>query len=369
MRTYLFWGIFSMITLIQGCLSSVSDGAGSTFSDTSLGQTPPCWFNEPSPDGVIGSIGVARNLAARKGVPLLVGKRRAVAGLLPYINISLSEKELDQLISKGGKEIVLSDQVVHLGDNFIREGQLYQYAYIGSPSSIVKSCSVKTPSIPEKCEPQWFCSPSREGVGGVVGVSFRASSPSRQLQIAVNNGIKLLEYTYGVEVEGRERYIRGRNQSNASSDIVGTMRLSIRNLDVRKNKERLPDTIRIYIKEQRLVGENLFVWLVSPDLPDYPSPVNLEWIHSPGTHGAVGIAGKAVLLSRQIDIAVQKGVAELAKLKGIDIQSIDYIRQSRLGKQTVSDTSVRYDSRVEARVRAMHLDKAGKVFVLVVVAE
>src|SRR5690606_27631418 len=104
---------------------------------------------------------------------------------------------------------------------------------------------------PQACEPAWLCSPVQAEAVGFTGVSGRASSPEQQFRYAIENALRLLEYTYGVRIQGEERFLD-------TSQGLGGLRLRSSDFSL-STQANLPPELRLYVRELRQDGSNLYV--------------------------------------------------------------------------------------------------------------
>jgi hypothetical protein len=272
--------------------------------------------------------------------------------------------EVQQLAEKGGR-VRLNDRTVHFAAPFERKGHVYAWALLGEkpPSAHQRPCPAKAKVDLRQCRPAWICAPVQDGQVGVLGVSHRAATLPRQFELASRNALKLLEYTYGVRVKGQERFLE-------QSDAVGGIRLRSSAFQVSGQKGGSED-IRLYPKELRRQGGVLYVWLVSPDLPPYTVPQDIDWTRSaPGgvEEGAVGMSRRTAdsLLSSQIERAFEKGVFALAKNQGAHIETVEHLRRGSRGRYFLRGVSTQVDTEIQARMRGFYRHPDGRVFVWVV---
>lgn len=279
----------------------------------------PDWFFKPSPGSTIGSLGMSRTVSAG-GNPDEYAREYALSGLLDYYEIECSseDKSYKDLISGKVSEASIKGQKFSIPNilrckDFIIARAVSGSADSGNPVEGVGNIS------PFDCKPRWICSPASGETGGVLGVSYRAVSPQRQYELAVSNGLLLMKYAYGVDVKGSEKIRRIRSGT-------GVVRLRRNNMSLRVlgNANR----VRLYVKEVRYVGETLYLWLVSPDLPRFET--DDSWIRGEISAGVVGSSRKTVsnLLSAQIENAVEKAIVNLAKSGAVSVDVEEFYKKS-----------------------------------------
>ena len=316
----------------------------------------PQWFFSPSPGKTIGSIGFSRRISIGED-PELHARRYALDGILEYNDIKPSPKNSHymKLINGEIKEAIIEGKLFSVPDMFKTKDYFIARAVSGPYKQFFENTDKEV--SPFDCRPFWLCSPGSGDTGGVIGVSYRAVSPQRQYELAVKNGLLLMKYAYGVDVAGTEEVRRLRSGT-------GVLRLRKNNMSFKilGNTEK----IRIYVKGVRYVGETLYVWLVSPDLPGFEP--DTEWIYGKIKKGAVGISGKTAsgLLSGQIEKAVENAVLSMAKNKDVMIDVEDFTRKNTyfsIFDQYVKST---VKTKVFPSLRGFYLDREEKVHVWLV---
>ncbi len=329
---------------------------------------PPNWFHTPSDDGVIGAIGVSDRTTTNHS-PQWYARKRALAGLLSYLQTaegSLAEDALNDVYEGNSDELRVGGQTIRFAHEvYLRDRLVYAYAALASRGQLRKLEQKRNKPFminPAQCQPAWVCQPTTQQLGGVVGVSRKASLPSRQYKLAFSNGVILLEYAYGVAVEGTQEFL-------TTQSSVGVLR--VRQSDVRVNRfGMLPKTVRLYVKGVGFHEGNLYVWIVSPDLPPYEGRDDLSWLNSPSQNGRPGAVGQAQptvlnLLSDQIHKAFARGVIELSAVANVRIDSelLNYQGPSSFFAQRIRSA---VDAQLYPSLRGIYLTDGGDVSVWVV---
>lgn len=319
----------------------------------------PCWFYQPSPEGAPGAIGISRTISFEHE-PLQIAQLRAATRLLsslPDQHDQLNPQQQADILA-GKRAIGAGKHTIHLLGEFTHEGYIYAYASLKQGINTKKRCPQYAKARPQACDPAWLCSPVQAEAVGFTGVSGRASSPEQQFRYAIENALRLLEYTYGVRIQGEERFL----DTNS-----GLGSLHLRSSDFSLSRQgSLPPELRLYVRELRLDGTNLYVWLVSPDLAPYPVPQDLSWRTEPSQGdflGEVGVARRTWdgRLSTQIDLAVQNALFGLAKIRGVDIKTVEVLKAARAGTSSGRATLVRVQNELSAQLLGLHIEPDGPV--------
>ncbi|HKL77053.1 MAG TPA: hypothetical protein VJ985_01605 [Gammaproteobacteria bacterium] len=316
----------------------------------------------------MGAIGVSRTISLQTPPPTLARLRalRSLQGYLGGGELSPAIREAVDGLGKAGGRVTVGGRPVYFAPTFEQEGYVYGWALLGESAPAAqwrRPCPQKAAVAPRECRPAWLCAPVQDGHVGVLGVSYRAATLPRQFELAAQNALKILEYTYGVQVEGQERFLK-------TTSGVGGIRLRSTDFEL-SDREGVGGDIRLYPKELRFHGDVLYVWLVSPDLPPYPVPEDLGWAKSAAgaaETGAVGVSRQTAdsLLSSQLERAFEKGVFALAKNQGARIKSVEHVRQGTGGRYFLQGVSTKVDTTIQARMRGFYLHPDGRVSVWVV---
>lgn len=302
-----------------------------TSANESANPAPPvCWFYQPVHGNLIGSVGIARNMAI--GGPKRVNqlaKQRAAMGLSAYLGIEeLDEKKLDSLIKPGTRELALNGQQIRFVDHVDWQGYRYQYAVLNAPPGSIdalrndcnKSC------LPTQCEPSWLCNPMEQNKAGLIGISFRATTLPNQYRIAVQNAIDQLHFLYGVKVQTQGWYYQAK-------DSLGSYRVRVQDVQVEPSQTSSPKDLRFVVSNSCFSGEQLFVRVLSSDLPPIQHGVSArQWIINPSQSGHQGVVGTASLtsdglISSQIKLAIRRAFGGLSGSQNTHIQDTSLVRQ------------------------------------------
>jgi hypothetical protein len=322
-------------------------------------------------------VGIARTIAI--GGPKRVvqlAKQRSAMGLSAYLGISeLDQKALDRLIKPETVEFELDGQKIRFVDHFDWQGYRYQYALLNAPvvsidalrSHCDKDC------VPAKCEPSWMCDPMEHDKAGLVGISFRSTSLPTQYRIAVLNAIDQLRFLYGVKVQTQGWYYHAK-------DSLGSYRVRVRDVEIEPSQESPPKELRFLVSNSCFSGEQLFVRVVSPDLPPMHHGVEArKWIDEPnqsGHQGAVGIASLTSdgLISSQIKLAIKRAFGGLSGTENTQIEDTVLIRQRNKARTLLWELKTRGESAtISGRVQGIYFEPQDsyrmRVYVWVVKSE
>jgi len=312
----------------------------------------PCWLQRPSPPGVVGAIGVARTLSLTLA-PRHLARLRAIEQLAAGFDTALPiDQGVRAAVLNDDRQLSLGGATIYLIDEWQQQGYLYAYAAL--QPIVPQRCPPPPPVDLAHCEPNWICAPVQSDGVGVVAVSDRVGTPDLQFRQALYNGIQLLAYRYGADVSGSERYLRHQGG-------LGGMRLRFVDHQVQQSGT-LPEQFRLQVRELRWLGDRLYLWLVSPDLPPPAIAVtDLTWRQQPNRDGVIGVIGSAGrswdgLISTQIDLAMRDALVALAKLRGVGVESIDKLRRSRAGSEWGRSILITVQNHLRAQLLALYHD-------------
>jgi len=323
-----------------------------------LKPPPVCWLYQPVRDGMIGSVGIARSVAA--GGPQqveLLSRRRAAMGLAAWLGLDgIEGADLDEMISGGGDSIQLGGREVHFADHIDWKGYRYEYAVLDtpgvSPAELREGCDGQC--VPQDCDPAWLCDPMREDEAALLGVSFRATSLPAQYRVALDNALAQLRYFYGVQVRTSGWYYR-------AEDSMGSYRVRVRDVDVEAAGESPEESLRLLVTESCFAGERLFLRVASPDLPPLPHGAGKDWITEPNQPGYSGAVGMASLtsdgqMSSQIELAVERAFGELTGTGETALTDSFLTRQSTTSKTVIWELTTEGEANLAGRVMGIYFE-------------
>ena len=336
----------------------------------------PCWFYYPSGSGTVGSLGISRNMAISHP-PEFYARKYALQGLYDYLGWSdITESSMSasvkELLEGEREKMRKKGKTIHVPDIHESSGYVYAYAAYGPSSNSnnkLSPCPADNSIDPDSCKPEWLCSPHTENEGGVVGVSFRASKPQRQYNLAIKNGLTLLEYSYGVKVAGKDVVRKGKFSG------TGNISINYSTLGVKEFTGQREEQIKIYVRQLRHAQDTLYLWLCSPELPPYSSASDLAWLDNPGAHdmkGGVGQCGEVPsgFLSDKIDVAARRAMKDLVRRYGDSmVISEEEVSKSTYRSYYYNGIETKYDSRLLPRLRGFYVDQNKVAYVWVVLKE
>lgn len=319
---------------------------------------PVCWLYQPVRDGMIGSVGIARSVAA--GGPKQVeriSRRRAAIGLAAWLGLEgIEERELDAEISRGGDSIQLAGHDVNFADHIDWKGYRYEYAVLDAPgvsaAELREGCGGRCK--PQDCDPAWLCDPMRKDEAAMLGVSFRATSLPAQYRVALDNALAQLRYFYGVQVQTRGWFYR-------AEDSMGSYRVRVSDVDVEAAGDVPEASLRLLVTESCFAGEQLFLRVASPDLPPLPHGAGKDWITEPNRQGYEGAVGLASMtsdgqMSSQIELAVERGFGELTGAGQTALNDSFVTRQTRTSKTVLWELTTEGEATIAGRVMGFYFE-------------
>ncbi len=294
----------------------------------------PAWFFEPASVQSPGSLGFANpSLQGTKHSELLA-KCRALKGYCELERLDC-KVECKQMVSAASLEKVIKSKVEGLGLKF-DTATLSFPMYPGI--SVVAAHAYKTPlktyaffedskvcSL-DLCKPGYLCSPGLEGFAGALGYSRMSLNFFTQYALALKRAVEMFAYLYQVDVDVKELRKILRTSTSA-------FRLRLKSAKVLPSGSL--EEIRLMVRGLCVDSEGgLFVYLISPDIPEKGSKEEPCWIEDPlctGEYVAVGVAGPNLNgLYEQIKTAIVRALVELAKQKGI-LLSEELVKKSLKG--------------------------------------
>jgi hypothetical protein len=330
-------------------------------------ESLPCWFYQPINLAKTGIVGISKLDVIGSDSAQSLARSRALSGLDLYLNLNLKENKIKSLSRADKTHFNLQGHSLDFSQQTISSGYFYQYLLFDSVTQpnkkeTVNQCEDNKRIELAACLPKWVCHFSEvNNMAGFIGVSAPAASGlfSHQYKYAVKNALTMIEYLYGVNISSNEQFLRYKGGAT-------TLRLRLRENKVDLNGSGLPKEIRLIVREMGFQGQQLYVWVTSPDLPLLIGNKDLSWLQKPdqqGYHGAVGIAGRGAsgLLSEQVRRAINDGATALAKNKELKIKVSTSIKNGTFMEKTQQSVKAKLD----VQVIGLHM-KENKVYVWVV---
>lgn len=315
-----------LVLALAGCRKEVSQQR-SNFDSL------PCWVRHPVKGDVIGGVGMVRADTHRADEALKWGKRKAAANLAAYCDAGKEAiEEVEDLGVDSGERTQFGECRLGFAQRIRHGAHMYVYAFAGeSPSEQwLRQTDCDSGCSPSACEPEWLCQPMGKNRAGFVGVSERASSKSRQYQLAVANALEQMALIYGVTVDAE--YFQAKGVSGSGSAKM--VRRESNTLQVPGEGGGEHPTPRPVIAESCRSGERLFVRVLDYSLPPLHQAPPEKWLSTPDLDQRVGVIGSAGptaggRLSDQFRLAMKRGLVQLAQAKEIDVRGTTYVRRSR----------------------------------------
>ena len=334
----------------------------------------PDWFFAVSPTNQIGSIGYAHKYSADyEENTLHLAKLNAIDALKHYINereFISRKRDVFAMVMGSTEEMTFSSGTLRARGQFEGES-MYFYNMVFEPNQPFQAATPKPKKVSsscdfQKCSPSWLCSQVQQGLTGFLGISFRASSPGRQLEISKKNSLEIMQYSLGVDIVGKEEYYK------LNSSII---KVNYRRKDFDLKKKSPTTEAYLYTKEQCFRGDTLFSWQVSNEIPPYKNAKNLGWINNPqqdGVFGAVGFSRKDYtgFFSRQLRHAYEDGIASLAKAYESKITVEEtHTGSTERGRKSIIDIEVEFQKKFKPKILGVFVDEKEQMFVWVAADE
>ena len=313
--------------------------------------TQPCWLENPMTKGKGGQIGIARSISATRQSPEEISRLRALTRLCASVGAQCDEDQLQSALS----DKALMGRTLYFS-SFKKKGYIYSYAGFDEPVSGL--CAENMCSI-NQCSPAWLCTPSSGSQLGLVGVSYRSTSPERQYELASQNAFLQAEYLYGVNVKAEKTLQQALLNTGQYRNLSENSSLN--------SGER--ESIPYFIQNQCHSGGTLFVHMVlnAPESVLAQAGIGVEnpdWLQSPkinGVDGAVGSVERMTasgLLSDQIKLAIRRAMVQLAfeKFSKVSEKSLSIQRISG-GQLRISHINEQTDVNLKAHVLKIHFEQ------------
>jgi len=309
----------------------------------------PCWFNQPAQSGQVGAIGLARDLDVGSGKPVQFSRHRALSSIASYLGAAEIPEQRAVDIQENTYQ--LAGQTVRFAEEFSYQGYVYSYAGLNHIPS-ANHCSLGQCAL-DRCTPAWLCEPGLDEQPSLLGTSYRSSSLPAQYRVAIDNAIKQIAPIYGLSVTANDRFY-------TSFSSMGSIRILLSDEKIDPHKNAQVSSLRYIVTDSCLQNEQLFLRVNFPDLPALSNVPAETWLTDPSTadfDGAIGSVNGRVasgLLSDKVELAIKRGLIELAKSKNSSVaeELISIERKDNLYQVSIitQDTAVS----LQARVNGMH---------------
>lgn len=330
---------------ISACIPAVKPNT----PNSGLAQIP-CWLEKPVTDSHIGQIGIARNINVDGSKnPELKSRLTAVENLVPY----LGYPDTNGLqIDPGQDSVFIAGKEINFAKDFNKDGYVYSYAQLSGTPVSGNSCPTRQCDL-ANCEPKWLCNPHSNREAGLLGISYRTSSPESQYRKAVENALLQAEYILGIEVDAKQQL-----------KTVATNREHISILKTQSNVTSGNNRHRYLITDSCRNQGTLYLRMSMPDFvaKDFSSKEQAaKWIKNPkyqGYDGAVGSVERPMasgFFSDQLDLAIKRAAVQLAFEKNTHLkEELLNVEHSSGGTLFISTIDQSTSVAMKVRVLGLH---------------
>ncbi|KAF7786881.1 hypothetical protein PRUB_a3688 [Pseudoalteromonas rubra] len=277
----------------------------------------PCWVQTPKQANQLGFVGTAAPFSAIPNGSELASRTRALKKLAAYHNIRLQRRDMQNVTHDQPTQVLSSGHTVYYSTPFNTEDTQYSYVSF-EPLKTSATCAVRQCDFVQ-CQPAWLC--DNDTHRQVLGVSYYTASPHEQLQISERNAMTVASFLMQAQVNATE-YLKQRAVSregnvhhevnynrNGEVDALGTPT----HLALHQSCQYGSTLIGQYKPADQAVINTP----VLPDINDMTQQGKLVL----GAFGEDGTMTSDNLLSTAIRLAIQDALIELAKNKGITIET------------------------------------------------
>lgn len=303
--------------ILTGCQTNSAFTLNTQFLGASNdAEYQACWLEQPVNNDRFGQIGIARNIDVGATHPIVKSRQKALTGLADYLGAHQQLSQTLSQIERSTKTLMLNGRSIYFAEEEILDGYVYSYAQLDEmPTS--QRCPVNTCRIAH-CQPSWLCHPAKQQQAATLGVSYRASSPSKQHREAIENGLFQAGLLYGVKVTANNQYRATVGDSFSYSVYIQDSTLDL------NNNQPMSYAVTDLCHEGGMLYSRVQLFGELPS-EGHASTDSEEWLLDPkfqGVDGAVGAAQKPVasgLMSDQIKLAIKRAAVQLALEQRSDI--------------------------------------------------
>jgi|GEM_PF-2712069 len=313
----------------------------------------PCWLQKPVTADQHGQVGVARNLSAGADKPETLSRQRAVERLCQSLGKNCTQDQINSAVEAGQ----IDNQTLYFED-FAQAGSLFSYAALQPiPTNLcpLERCDLTA------CDPQWLCSPSTAKGVGVLGISYRSMSLSRQQDLATENALYQAQFLYGVDIRAAKQLRRSQSSAGRQSVLVQQNEFG------GKIHPMPPYRVLAQCNSRGSLFQQVEIDHLKPSTLNNSAPPPPTWLKSPkqpGFDGAVGAVERRVasgLLSDQLELAIERAAVELAFEQSSQVKASQIVVSSGAGGIiSVSVTSEKTKVSLKARVADVHFEKSSR---------
>jgi hypothetical protein len=277
----------------------------------------PCWLTNLNTNNKA-MYGVSSKISASNKPALHFAKANAVNNWL------LSEGLTTQTFTGDLSELnkyESQDQVLYFLDQYEEQNKIYSLVS-NTEDYLPKQCDVKTCDI-KQCSPAWLCENTSENLS-VIGVATRSAFANNQILGMIKNAQALAQIINSAHVKG-----------NISSYHTDSNQLSISNIQERYSITDLDNTVpKITIGEMCTLSGTLFSQV---NLNSKNRVSSHDWMVQPLLGNVLGVVGYAKgqtstgRISDLLQIAVRRGLFEMAKAKNIKVENNSKLALNKQG--------------------------------------
>lgn len=332
------------LAFISACVPPVKPNT----PDADVSQLP-CWLEQPVSDSRVGQIGIARSISADGSKnPEVRSRLTAVENLVPYLGYP-DTTGLE--ISADQDSVSLAGQQIEFAKDYSQDGYVYSYAQLSGKSASNESCPMRSCDL-SNCEPKWLCNPHGEKEAGLLGISYRTSSPESQYRKAVDNALLQAEYILGIKVDATQRL-----------KTVANSREHLSILRTQSNVSSGSNQHRYLITDSCRNHGTLYLRMSMPDFTaqNFSSKEQSEqWMKNPkykGYDGAVGSVERPMasgFFSDQLDLAIKRAAVQLAFEKNTHLKE-DLLNVQHSDGGTFYISTIDQSTNVAMKVRVLGL--------------
>ncbi len=323
--------------------------------------TQACWLEHPisknrvGNESRVGQFGLARDIYIGGEKPKAKSRKRAVASLADYLAPDLNINDILEEVSEETTTFQLAGKTVQFIDDIRSNGYVYSFASLKNPNNL-QQCEPLKCDI-SSCSPKWLCTPSTEDEVAMLGVSYRATTPTEQHAKSIENALLQAEYMYGVDIvahkdlqQKNSDYFRYNVlKQNGSVDTGEQESLSYAVTDRCLSRGTLYSRVALYGDLNQASTKPI---------------LDKQWLTNPkylGYDGAIGVVQRPVasgLISDQIKLAIKRAAIQLAFEKESAVsEELVVIQYDTGNSMLVSHINEDTNVRLKAKVMSIHFQK------------
>lgn len=314
---------------------------------TSTVSAAPCWINDLTVGQKSYMYGVSSlvNLSGRS--PLHYSRKNAINNWL-VLNSQQQlkfKKDLSKLNS-----IEVANTTLHFVDDY--RDNLLAYSLVSEHQQYTKTdgqCSVVSCEF-ETCQPSWLCPQKNAENISIFGISATTAIPNKQMQLALSNAAQIANLVEQSHVRGAIQTLNIASTHFTQANVQQQFTISQQSQKAGKAKIdgicRIADTLITEVQFPRAQAAIKHDWMTQPSLD------NLT-----GAIGHVGSYVSSGKLSDAFELAIKRGLFNLAKAKNIKIDNTTQLHNDngqylliRKSNQSVSTLVTAYLADVNMKI-------------------